>query len=252
MGALHRGHTSLFDIAREKAGKDGDVVATIFVNPTQFGPNEDLDAYPRQLEADLDLCKKHGVDLVFTPETGSMYAGDASITIDESRLSRNLCGMSRPGHFSGVCTIVAKLFNLTQPDAAVFGEKDFQQLAIIRRLVRDLDFPIEIIPGPTVREKDGLAMSSRNAYLSDEQREQAPIIFETLSETMFSIEVGKITTAETAITSAREKIETAPLARIDYLVFFDPDTLEKLTGKIGKKTSVRLAAAVFFGKTSFD
>ncbi len=151
MGALHEGHLSLCDIARKEAGPDGDVVATIFVNPSQFGPNEDLNSYPRPLDADLEKCEAHGVDLVFTPGSDAIYAEDASVVINENELSSRLCGASRPEHFSGVCTVVTKLFNLTQPAAAVFGEKDFQQLAVIRRLVRDLNFPIEIIPGPTIR-----------------------------------------------------------------------------------------------------
>ena len=162
MGALHAGHTSLMDLAIKRAG-DGDVLATIFVNPTQFGPNEDFDAYPRQLQADLEKCRDHGVTSVFAPEADEMYFNDATISVHESRLSHRLCGASRPGHFDGVCTIVAKLFLLTQPTAAVFGEKDFQQLAVIRRMVRDLDFSVDVIGGPTVRESDGLAMSSRNA-----------------------------------------------------------------------------------------
>ncbi len=249
MGALHAGHLSLCDIARREAGVNGDVVASIFVNPTQFGPNEDLASYPRPLEADLEKCKAHGVDLVFTPGAGAIYAENATVIIDETKLSSRLCGPSRPGHFSGVCTVVAKLFNLTHPDAAVFGEKDFQQLAIIRRLVGDLNFPIEIIAGPTVRESDGLAMSSRNAYLNDEARTQAPIIFEALSETISKINDGTLTTSEASIEHARNKIQSAPPAKIDYLEIFHSDTLEPLTGKFLELKKIRIATAVFFGKT---
>ena len=250
MGALHRGHTSLFDLARESAGKRGDVVATIFVNPTQFAPNEDLDAYPRQLDSDLEKCKSHGVDLVFAPEADTMYTPDASTVVNETTLSRRLCGASRPGHFSGVCTVVAKLFNLTGPDAAVFGEKDFQQLAIIQRMVRDLNFRIKIIPGPTVREDDGLAMSSRNAYLNKEERSQAPIIFRTLSDVVSKIKNGTLTNPEQALNLARKNIETASRAKIDYLEMFHPDTLDPLLREsIQSDSKVRMAAAVFFGKT---
>ncbi len=249
MGALHRGHTSLFDIARESAGPDGDVVATIFVNPTQFGPNEDFDAYPRQMKQDLDKCEAHGVDLVFTPEAASMYEGDASISIHEDAVSSSLCGSSRPGHFDGVCTVVAKLFNLTQPDAAVFGEKDFQQLAVIRRMVRDLDFPIKIIPGPTVREEDGLALSSRNAYLTPAEREQAPIIRKALLAAISGIADGGFGTVEEALLFARQTIEMASLAEIDYLEAFHHTSLIPLSGPVEEKAEVRIATAVFFGKT---
>ncbi|MCL4146761.1 UNVERIFIED_CONTAM: hypothetical protein GTU68_009345 [Idotea baltica] len=154
MGALHEGHCSLLDLARASR-PDFDLIATIFVNPTQFGPNEDFDAYPRPMEADLEKCRTHGVDVVFAPVAPEMYATDASITIREASLSNQLCGASRPGHFDGVCTVVAKLFNLTQANAAVFGEKDFQQLAVIRRMVRDLNFPSRRSFRPTFGESDG-------------------------------------------------------------------------------------------------
>lgn len=249
MGALHAGHLSLCDIARKEAGTDGNVVATIFVNPTQFGPNEDLDAYPRPLEEDLTKCEARGVDLVFTPDASTIYAEDGSVLVDENKLSSLLCGASRPSHFRGVFTVVTKLFNLTQPDAAVFGEKDFQQLAIIRRLVRDLNFPIEIIAGPTIREPDGLAMSSRNAYLSEEERAQAPVIFESLSAAISGISDGSLATPELARKFARGKIETTELAGIDYLEIFHSDTLELLVGEFTDTKNIRIAAAVFFGKT---
>ncbi len=246
MGALHSGHTSLMDLAGTRAA-EGDVLATIFVNPTQFGPNEDFDAYPRQLQSDLEQCRDHGVTAVFAPDADHMYAEDASISIHESRLSHRLCGASRPGHFDGVCTVVAKLFLLTQPTAAVFGEKDFQQLAVIRRMVRDLNFPIEIIGGPTVREEDGLAMSSRNAYLSEEERQQAPTIHHALSTVASQILRGTCTTPEEARNSLRSLMENASLGRIDYVDVVDASTLESLTTFGG--VVPRLLAAVFFGKT---
>lgn len=244
MGALHHGHTSLFDLAGEQ---EGDVVATIFVNPTQFGPNEDFDDYPRQLEADLARCETHGVSAVFTPPPAEMYEPDPSISIHESKLSTRLCGASRPGHFDGVCTVVAKLFNLTRPDAAVFGEKDFQQLAVLRRLTRDLNFPIRIIPGPTVRESDGLAMSSRNAFLNEEERRQAPVIQRALSRVAGDIAGGKIASPEAALRSITEEIESESLSKIDYVEIVDSETLEPLSS-FGE-AEPRLLAAVFFGKT---
>lgn len=244
MGALHRGHTSLFDLAGEQ---DGDVVATIFVNPTQFGPNEDFDEYPRQLEADLTRCLEHGVSAVFAPDPAEMYEPDTSISIHESKLSTRLCGSSRPGHFDGVCTVVAKLFNLTRPDAAVFGEKDFQQLAVLRRLTRDLNFPVRIIPGPTVREPDGLAMSSRNALLSEEERRQAPVIQRALSRVAKDIAAGEAASPKDALRSLAEEIESESLSRIDYLEIVDSETLEPLSSFAD--TEPRLLAAVFFGKT---
>lgn len=246
MGALHEGHTSLFDLASGHA-HGGDVIATIFVNPTQFGPNEDFDAYPRQLEADLAKCDAHGVTAVFAPDRGEMYAEDQSISVHEDRLSNRLCGASRPGHFDGVCTVVAKLFLLTQADASVFGEKDFQQLAVIRRMVRDLDFPIEIIPAPTIRQADGLAMSSRNAYLSESERTQAPIIQKALSSAAEGIATGALETPDAARAAISREIDSAPDARIDYVEIVDSTSLETLS-EFGD-SSPRLLAAVFFGKT---
>jgi len=172
MGALHEGHLSLVRVGRDWAGAGATVVVSIFVNPTQFAPHEDFDAYPRDVERDLALCRSAGVDAVFTPPREAIYAPDASVRIVEENLSRGLCGASRPHFFGGVCTVVAKLFHIVQPDAAVFGEKDFQQLAVIRRMVRDLHWPIEILGGPIVREPDGLAMSSRNQYLDADSRRE--------------------------------------------------------------------------------
>lgn len=245
MGALHEGHLSLMDQARAAVGADGEVMATIFVNPTQFGPNEDFDAYPRVLDADLALCEARGVDVVFAPEKSGMYADDASVKVGESQLSLGLCGGSRPGHFDGVCTVVAKLFNLTQPDIAVFGEKDYQQLAVIRRMVRDLNFPIQIVGGPIVREMDGLAMSSRNAYLTTDQRVEAPVLQRTLHEASLEIQNGEASAA--AIEKMiRQSIEQQTTGVVDYIEIVDPDTLQPLVSIVGSAT---IALAVFFGKT---
>ena len=182
MGALHQGHLALILRARKLAGKSGTVVATIFVNPTQFGPKEDLSKYPRPIEQDLKLCREHGVDLLFLPAPEAIYPPGFSTYVQETRLESALCGKSRPGHFRGVCTVVAKLFNIIDPDVALFGQKDFQQLAIIRKMVADLNFRVKIVSEPTVREPSGLALSSRNRYLSEEERAQAPVIRKALLE----------------------------------------------------------------------
>ncbi len=182
MGALHRGHGELIRIARDAAGLSGEVVVSIFVNPLQFGAGGDYEKYPRPEADDDEFCRKAGVDILFRPAVAEMYAADFSVSVDESSLANVLEGKSRPGHFRGVCTVVAKLFHLLAPEAAIFGEKDFQQLAIIRRMVRDLNFPIEIIGAPTVRESDGLACSSRNQYLSATERQQAPVLRAALQE----------------------------------------------------------------------
>src|ERR1700693_5456564 len=176
MGALHKAHGELVRVAREKAGKNGEVVVSIFVNPLQFEPGSDYERYPRPEKEDEEFCRKLDVDLLFRPNATDMYARDHSVFVDEKSLSSVLEGKSRPGHFSGVCTVVAKLFNILQPNVAVFGEKDFQQLAIIRRMVRELNFKIDIVGVPTVREEDGLACSSRNQYLNTEERMQAVVL----------------------------------------------------------------------------
>ena len=249
MGALHRGHTSLFDRAREEAAAlgGGDVIATLFVNPTQFGPNEDFDAYPRPFEADLAKCREHGVDAVFAPEAAEMYAPDRSIAVTENRLSTTLCGASRPGHFDGVCTVVAKLFLLTQPDVAVFGEKDFQQLAVIRRMVRDLDFPVQIIGSATVREEDGLALSSRNLYLTPEQRAEAPLLQRALSATAHGIARRSFLAPGEARDYFLAEFSAATLARLDYFEIVEASTLELLASF--DQGEPRLLAAAFFGRT---
>lgn len=239
MGAFHAGHVSLMERAREIAGRDGTVIASIFVNPIQFDRASDLAAYPRPMVSDLKTCESAGVDVTFTPAADSMYFPDRSVTVSESLLSRGLCGASRPGHFDGVCTVVLKLFLLTGCDVAVFGEKDFQQLAVIRRMVRDLDVPVEIVPCPTVREADGLAMSSRNTRLTPVERADAPRIRRAL------LAAATLTTPTEILNSARATIIASPLARIDYLSLVDAETLQTVTAL--DRPAV-LATAVFYGE----
>jgi len=238
MGALHLGHLSLIQRAREVAGPHGTVIVSIFVNPIQFDRASDLDAYPRPMASDLADCANAGVDIVFTPDANSMYRADRSVTVHESLLSRGLCGAVRPGHFDGVCTVVLKLFMITRCDVAIFGEKDFQQLAIIRRMVCDLDIPVEIIGSPTLRETDGLAMSSRNNRLTPKHRADAPRIYQAL------LAAAKINHPIETIKAAREVIESSPLARIDYLSLVDAETLQPITRM--DRASI-LAVAVFYG-----
>lgn len=242
MGALHAGHLELVKLARAAAGPSGTVVVSIFVNPIQFDRATDLQAYPRPLESDLEQCRQAGVDLVFAPEAGSMYSADRSVTVTESLLSRGLCGAARPGHFDGVCTVVLKLFLLCGCDAAVFGKKDFQQLAVIHRMVRDLDVPVKIIECPTVREADGLAMSSRNALLSPEHRADAPRIFRALQA---AAAIAPSATDAEVLAAARKEIEASPLAKIDYLELVDAATLQD---QPPPDRPAILAAAVFYGK----
>jgi len=240
MGALHEGHEALIRHARTLAGKNGCVVVSIFVNPTQFGPNEDFSKYPRTFRADTAKCRAAGADVIFAPSPEEIYRPDASVYVDEIRLALPLCGQSRPGHFRGVCTVVAKLFNIVVPDTAVFGEKDWQQLAIIRRMVRDLDFPVKIVGHPIVREKNGLAKSSRNAYLTPSQRIVAAGIYDALRE------AARCEQTPTRIVAlARKLIETLPWTRIDYIEARDAETLEPLTNRRRKG---RLLAAVHFAK----
>jgi pantoate--beta-alanine ligase len=245
MGALHRGHLELIRIAREAAGKEGEVAVSIFVNPLQFAPGADYEKYPRPETEDDEICRSAGVDILFRPSPGEMYADDFSVAIEESSLSATLCGKSRPGHFRGVCTVVAKLFHILTPDAAVFGEKDFQQLAIIRRMVRDLNFQIEIIGAPTVREGDGLAYSSRNQYLSATERQQAPVLRAALVEGA-RLEAGGERSTSTIIAAARKVIETSSLARIDYVELVDAETLQPLETV---QSNSLIALAVVFGQT---
>jgi pantoate--beta-alanine ligase len=240
MGFLHEGHLSLMRMAKKRCDV---LVVSIFVNPAQFGPNEDLDAYPRDFARDEALCRKEGVDLVFYPETRTMYAPDASVWVDEASLSGNLCGAARPGHFRGVCTVVAKLFNLVQPDVAVFGEKDAQQLRIIERMVRDLNFPVQIVRGPIVREHDGLAMSSRNKRLSATQRRDALCLKRALDEAGALVRQG-----EKQVSVLREAmmmlIGKVPGAEVDYIEFVDDISLAPVSCI---EESVLVALAVKFG-----
>lgn len=239
MGALHEGHMELVKMARQAAGDDGIVMVSIFVNPIQFDRPGDLASYPRPMESDLEKCRVAGVDLVFAPAAESMYFPDRSVTVTETLLSNGLCGATRPGHFDGVCTVILKLFLLTGCDAAVFGEKDFQQLAIIRRMVRDLDVPVEIIECPTIREPDGLAMSSRNVRLTPEHRQDAPRIQRALAA------AARMREGPAILAAARETIEASPFARIDYLSLVDAETLQAV--ETLEKPAV-LATAVFYGE----
>jgi len=246
MGALHAGHASLLE-AVASARPDCARLVSIFVNPTQFGPGEDYERYPRTLGEDLALCESRGADAVFAPEASELYPPDSSVSVSESRLSRVLCGASRPGHFDGVCTIVTKLFLLASPAAAVFGEKDYQQLAVIRRLARDLHFPVEILAAPTVREADGLAMSSRNRYLSTEERHHAPRVHRALREVADGIASGAFPSPAAARSELRRLAGSIPGARIDYLEIADSGTLESLE-RFGSSVP-RLLAAVYFRTT---
>ena len=242
MGALHKAHGELIRVAREAAGKDGEVAVSIFVNPLQFEPGSDYDRYPRPEKADEEFCRNAGVDLLFRPSAEEVYAADRSTFVEETSLSSTLEGKSRPGHFRGVCTVVAKLFNILTPDAAVFGEKDFQQLAIIQRMVRDLNFKIDIIAVPTIREKDGLACSSRNQYLNPEERKQAAVLHKAL---MAAKNAGK-KSAKDVVALAQNVISEAQLGRIDYVEVADAETLKPVD--MVRANSV-LLLAVFFGKT---
>ncbi len=242
MGALHAGHVSLIRLARKHGGPEAELAVSIFVNPLQFEPGSDFSRYPRPESADEEICRAEGVDLIFRPAPNEMYADDRSTYVEETSLSARLCGASRPGHFRGVCTVVTKLFHFLAPEAAVFGEKDFQQLAIIRRMVRDLDFPIKIIAGPTVRETDGLALSSRNQYLTEEERRQAPIIRAALLEAAQTREKSAVEVRA----AVRRKIESAPLARAEYAEIVGADDLQP---RLTIEARSLLAVAVFFGKT---
>lgn len=241
MGYLHEGHKSLMDAAR----KDNDkVVVSIFVNPMQFGPTEDLATYPRDLDHDAALCESAGVDLIFHPEPEEMYEKDFCSFVDMTGLTEGLCGKTRPIHFRGVCTVVNKFFNIVTPDRAYFGQKDGQQLAVIKRMVRDLNMDIEIIGCPIVREEDGLAKSSRNTYLSPEERKAALILSKTVA---LGKELAKTEKDANKVVEAMKKnIETEPMAKIDYVEAVDAlsmEPVEKLEG------TYMLAMAVYIGKT---
>lgn len=242
MGFLHEGHASLMREGRRR----GDIlVLSIFVNPTQFGPNEDLDNYPRNLEGDCALAEACGVDYLFAPTAGGMYPGGFQTTVSLGPLTEPLCGASRPGHFNGVAVVVTKLFGIIQPDVALFGKKDFQQLAIIRQMTLDLNLPVEIVGMPIVREQDGLAMSSRNSYLLPEQRQQALCLYQAIQRVRELFAAGE-TSAECLLSAARQQIETVPGAVIDYLELRDGITLGSVTQAA---PGTLLALAVKIGTT---
>ena len=242
MGALHEGHMSL---VRRSVADNGATIVSIFVNPTQFGPAEDLGKYPRPFEADCRACEAAGVTIVFAPEAAEMYGKDFSTYVEETKLSKGLCGASRPGHFRGVTTVVAKLFNIVGPDRAYFGQKDAQQAAVIKRMARDLDMGVEIVVMPIVREADGLAMSSRNAYLSAREREEAILLSRGLAEAERLFEGGE-RRAAALVEAVRKTIAQAPDAKVDYIEAVDAETLERVEMIRGRTL---LAVAVFVGKT---
>lgn len=242
MGYLHEGHKSLID----KAVAENDrVVVSVFVNPIQFGPSEDLASYPRDLERDAELCEKAGANVIFHPEDSEMYFDDFCTYVDMDDLTKGLCGKTRPTHFRGVCTVVSKLFHIVAPDRAYFGQKDAQQLAVIRRMVRDLNFDLEIVGCPIVREEDGLAKSSRNTYLSAEERKAAVVLHKGLTEGEKLLEAGEKDAAK-VIAAVREVIEKEPLAKIDYVELVDWNTLKPVNTV---EDTVLMAIAVYIGKT---
>ena len=242
MGYLHEGHGSLI----KKAVEDNDkVMVSVFVNPIQFGPNEDLETYPRDFDADLKMIESLGADMVFHPEPSDMYASDFSTTISVAGVSENLCGARRPGHFNGVCTVVTKLFNLSEADRAYFGQKDAQQLAVVRRMVRDLNVNIEIIGCPIIREDDGLAKSSRNTYLSSEERQAATVLNKALIAGKQMVEEGE-KSALTVKTRIEDIISKEPLAKIDYVEITDWNSIEPVD-IIDRSTLC--AIAVYIGNT---
>ncbi len=242
MGYLHEGHKSLIDRAVEENDR---VVVSIFVNPIQFGPTEDLESYPRDLKADSLLCEKAGAALIFAPEPSEMYAEDFTTFVDMSGVTAELCGKSRPIHFRGVCTVVNKLFNIAMPDRAYFGQKDAQQLAVIRRMVRDLNMNLEIIGCPIIREADGLAKSSRNTYLSAEERQAALVLSRAIKAGQAMVQAGE-KDGEKVLAEMRRIISEEPLARIDYVEMVKWDTIE-IHHRVD--CPVLVAIAVFIGKT---
>lgn len=242
MGYLHEGHKSLIDKAVEQNDR---VVVSVFVNPIQFGPGEDLATYPRDLNRDAALCENAGADLIFHPEPENMYFDDFCTFIDMDGLTKGLCGRTRPTHFRGVCTVVGKLFNIVAPDRAYFGQKDAQQLAVIRRMVRDLNFNLEIVGCPIIREEDGLAKSSRNTYLSPEERKAAVILQKGLLKGKAMAAEGE-TSAARIKQAIREVIETEPLAKIDYVDIVDFDSIQEIDTL---KSPFLAAVAVYIGET---
>jgi pantoate--beta-alanine ligase len=249
MGYLHEGHLSLVRVARRQVGKSGKVVVSIYVNPAQFGPREDFSRYPRDLKRDLNLCRAEGVDVVFAPSDKGMYPkglGAQCTYVIEDKLSKTMEGASRPTHFCGVTTVVAKLFNIVLPDVAVFGAKDWQQATIIKRMTVDLNFPVKIFVAPTLRETDGLAMSSRNKYLVGDLRRQAVVLWRAIQKTRVAVKKSKTIPAARLKADLKKFIEHEPAARLDYVEFFEPDTLSPVS-KVTRGT--HMALAVFVGKT---
>ena len=264
MGYLHAGHLSLVRRARQAVGKRGVVVVSIYVNPTQFGPGEDFSKYPRDLKRDLKLCRDAGVDVVFTPTDREMYPAKTrsrrcesveeprfdkrgyGTYVIEKQLSHSMEGVARPTHFNGVTTVVAKLFNLVQPDVAVFGQKDFQQAAIIQRMVADLNFPIKVVVAPTIREADGLAMSSRNKCLTGDLRRQATVLWCAIQVARVTIRKSKTFPAAKLKAAVKKLVECEPDAKLNYVEFFEPETLLPVT-KVTR--GIQMALAVFVGKT---
>ena len=241
MGYLHEGHASLMDAA----GENDKVVVSIFVNPIQFGPNEDLESYPRDLEHDAKVCEEHGVDLIFHPTPEEMYGEHFYTYVDMDVLTKELCGLSRPIHFRGVCTVVNKLFNIVTPDHAYFGEKDAQQLAIIKRMVKDLNMPLEIHGCPIIREEDGLAKSSRNTYLSEEERKAALVLSRSIFLGKEMVEKGE-RDAKKVVAAMTAEIEKEPLAKIDYVKVVDLETMQQVETI---EHDILTAIAVYIGKT---
>lgn len=241
MGYLHEGHMSLIDAA----GENDKVVVSIFVNPMQFGPNEDLESYPRDLNHDAAMCEAHDVDLIFHPTPEEMYGESFYSYVDMTTLTQELCGLSRPVHFRGVCTVVAKLFNVVTPDKAYFGQKDAQQLAIIKRMVKDLNMPLQIVGCPIIREEDGLAKSSRNTYLSEEERKAALVLSRSIFLGKEMVENGECD-AKKVIAAMTTEIHKEPLAKIDYVKMVDLETMQQVETVEG---GILTAIAVYIGKT---
>jgi pantoate--beta-alanine ligase len=241
MGALHIGHISLIEKAKQQTDF---VVVSIFVNPTQFGPGEDFEKYPRPLKADLEICRKAGVDVVFTPSPQQMYPGENLTWVNVEKLTEQLCGQFRPGHFSGVTTVCAKLFNIVAPDIAFFGQKDAQQAIVIKRMVTDLNMPLEIVVCPTVRQADGLAVSSRNQYLTRQQKKNAPLIYKSLQKCQKLIADG-VADSKTIINQMRKILQQAPSIKIEYISILDADTLQelkKITGRVLTAVAVKIGS----------
>ena len=244
MGALHEGHLSLLKQGRKIVGEKGTVVCSVFVNPIQFDKKDDLINYPRTLERDLSVCEDAGVDVVFSPEAAKMFHADASVVVGESLLSTTLCGASRKGHFDGVCTIVLKLANLVQPQSMIFGEKDFQQVAVVKRMVRDLNVPVSIEVGETVREEGGLALSSRNERLSEKGRKDASVIFKTLKAVAQALESGELAPEGCISFFEKELSKVKTVTRLDYVELVHDETMQQVDNSYRGRAV--LGVAIFF------